>query len=438
MRSKKRLLTKLVVFVAAVMCMLCLTNIKAQQVYAKKTITMTTKSIPSEIKKYSNYNKYTKYTVAFNYYMKQLEKAGGGKFIIKKGTYEMSNSVYIPSNVTVVLKNGVVLKNIYETGNAGYAPSNNIFSLCPPSKGHKKAACKKYSGAKNISIIGEGNATIDNNYVEGGGTIVASHNANVTVSGITFKNQNGGHFLEVTGVKNMTIENCTFKNSKASTRKKYYCKEAINLDTPDPETGGLNAVWVKQDRTQNLNVKITNNVFDGVTRGVGTHKYSQKNGSNVYHENVEVTNNTFKNIYDNGVFILNWKNAVISNNKFRKIGLKSKMGYSSGAHGISGGGIEGLTIENNSFNNIKRNAIYFCVQKNVGSGSQYSKIKVNITKEEAEKMLTNTVTNCGNDVNEIFNGYDILYFRGNGERTRENGVGINIAKQTILWGIEKE
>ena len=34
--------------------------------------------------------------------------------------------------------------------------------------------------------------------VEGGGTIVISHNKNVKVSGITFKNQNGGHFLEIT------------------------------------------------------------------------------------------------------------------------------------------------------------------------------------------------------------------------------------------------
>lgn len=38
-------------------------------------------------------------------------------------------------------------------------------------------------------------------------------------------------------------------------------KEAINLDTPDPETHGLNAVWVAQDRTDNKNITITNNVF---------------------------------------------------------------------------------------------------------------------------------------------------------------------------------
>ncbi len=437
MKKRNKIIIRLVSTLAVMLCVTGVTHIQAKNVYAKKTITMTTKSIPSEIKKYSNYNKYTKYTVAFNYYMKQLEKAGGGKFIIKKGTYEMSNSVYIPSNVQVVLKNGVVLKNIYQTGGAGYPPSNNVFSLCPPSKSKIKGSCKKVSGAKNISITGKGNATIDNNFVEGGGTIVISHNKNVKVSGITFKNQNGGHFLEITGVENVVIENCTFKGSKASTRAKNYMKEAINLDTPDPETHGLNAVWVAQDRTDNKNITITNNVFDGVTRGVGTHKYSQKNGENVYHENVVITNNTFKNIFDNGVFILNWKNATIENNTFNKIGLKSKKTYSSGAHAISGGGIEGIHVKNNIFSNVKRNPIYFCVQQNVGSASSYSKVKTNITKEQTEEMLTNTVSNCGYDMNVIFKGYDILYFRGNSERTRENAVAINLKKQEISWGIEK-
>ena len=237
--------------------------------------------------------------------------------------------------------------------------------------------------------------------------------------------------------QDVVIENCTFKGSKASTRAKNYMKEAINLDTPDPETHGLNAVWVAQDRTDNKNITITNNVFDGVTRGVGTHKYSQKNGENVYHENVVITNNTFKNIFDNGVFILNWKNATIENNTFNKIGLKSKKTYSSGAHAISGGGIEGIHVKNNIFSNVKRNPIYFCVQQNVGSASSYSKVKTNITKEQTEEMLTNTVSNCGYDMNVIFKGYDILYFRGNSERTRENAVAINLKKQEISWGIEK-
>ena len=78
MKKRNKIIIRLVSTLAVMLCVTGVTHIQAKNVYAKKTITMTTKSIPSEIKKYSNYNKYTKYTVAFNYYMKQLEKAGGG------------------------------------------------------------------------------------------------------------------------------------------------------------------------------------------------------------------------------------------------------------------------------------------------------------------------------------------------------------------------
>jgi hypothetical protein len=32
-------------------------------------------------------------------YLERLEKNGGGKLILKKGTYKITNTLYIPSNV---------------------------------------------------------------------------------------------------------------------------------------------------------------------------------------------------------------------------------------------------------------------------------------------------------------------------------------------------
>ena len=118
MKKRNKIIIRLVSTLAVMLCVTGVTHIQAKNVYAKKTITMTTKSIPSEIKKYSNYNKYTKYTVAFNYYMKQLEKAGGGKFIIKKGTYEMS-SQYEAFNIFFCLRSILVVcfKNIFLVNN---------------------------------------------------------------------------------------------------------------------------------------------------------------------------------------------------------------------------------------------------------------------------------------------------------------------------------
>ena len=39
-----------------------------------------------------------------------MEKAGGGTLTIKKGTYYISNAIYVPSNTKVVFENGVVFK----------------------------------------------------------------------------------------------------------------------------------------------------------------------------------------------------------------------------------------------------------------------------------------------------------------------------------------
>ena len=58
-----------------------------------------------------------------------------------------------------------------------------------------------------------------------------------------------------------------------------------------------------------------------------------------------------------------------------------------------------------------------------------------ITKEETKAMLDNKVSDCGYDMNSIFHGYDILYFKGSGERSRSNAVGVNINKQIISYGL---
>lgn len=267
-------------------------------------------------------------------------------------------------------------------------------------------------------------------------TIVAAHNKNIDISGITFKNQNGNHYVEVNGSKDVNIHDCYFGKSKKSTREKYYMKEAINIDLADKATHGLPLDWVKKDKTPCYNVTVENNVFDSTTRGVGTHKYSQNSkGENIYHQNITIRNNEFKNIHDNGVFVLNWKNTKIENNKFTNIGNSSKKSYSSGAHAISGGGIEEINITGNTFTKIKRNPVYFCIQQNVGGGSNYKKVGMKITKEETKAMLDNKVSDCGYDMNSIFHGYDILYFKGSGERSRSNAVGVNINKQIISYGL---
>jgi len=52
-------------------------------------------------------------------------------------------------------------------------------------------------------------------------------------------------------------------------------------------------------------------------------------------------------------------------------------------------------------------------------------------------MTDNTVKNCGNDANPNYAGYDVLYFRNNSTKSRENGVGIDLVTKNVYYGIPK-
>lgn len=431
----KKLFKGLILFVATLAIILSLNT----DTYAKKSYTVTPKKLTKEVKStYKNfYNKYVKDYCGLNLYLEKLEKAGGGTLTIKKGTYSISNSIYVPSNVTIIFEDGVVFKKIMKTGKSDLKATTAMWQLCSRSKSKKTSSVGKYKGTKNVKFIAKGKVTFDMKGVKGV-TIIAAHNNNIEISGITFKGMNGGHYLEVNGSKNVNIYDCTFKKAKKSTLKKYYMKEAINIDLADKKLGGLSATWVKQDKTPCKNIKIVNNVFDGTNRGVGSHKYSQNSKKeNIYHQNITIENNVFKNNYDNGIYVLSWKNTVIKNNKFYNIGNKSNKSYSAGSHAISGGGVKEITITGNTFEKIKRNPVYFIRESNVGGGSEYKHILVYITEAETEAMLDNTVINCGNDANENYAGYDVLYFRNDGTKSRDNGVGIKLETGEIFYGIPK-
>ena len=421
------------------MAITVITMASGSKTYAKVNYTVTPKKVASEAKKnHSSFvNKYVQHYLGLNDYLEKMRKKGGGTLTIKKGTYKISNAIYVPSNVTIIFEDGVVFKKINKTGKSDLKPSGSMWQLCPHNKYSKKNSIGKYNGTKNVKFIAKGKVTFDMKNISGI-CIVAAHNKNIEISGITFKGMNGNHYIEVNGTKKAYIHDCTFKKAKKKTLKKFYMKEAINIDLSDEKTGGLPLDWVKKDKTPCKDITIENNVFDGNTRGVGTHKYSQNSkGKNIYHTNIKINNNTFKDIYDNGVFVLNWKNTVITNNTFTNIGNTSNKGYSSGAHGISGGGVKGITITGNSFEDIARSAVYFIVQQNVGGGSEYKKVLVNITKKETEAMINNTFKNCAKDANPNYDGYNVLYFRNDGTKSRTNGVGISATDNQVYYGIPK-
>lgn len=355
-----------------------------------------TKPIDKSMKKFSTYNEKTRQYYTLRSYLEKLEKKKGGKLILKKGTYTITNTLYVPSNVTIEFEDGVKIVNGTDTGTSKLKPAKSIFQLIRPSKAYKKGVYGKHNGEKNIKFIGKGNVTFDLKYQKNSIAIIMGHNKNVEVNNINFRNMNKGHFIEMDASQNVKILNSTFKSSKNAGGK----KEAINLDTPDRTTGGWSQQWSKYDKQPNDNVLIENNVFDGIDRAVGTHKYSYGK----LHNNIVIRNNTIKNMRSDAIRVMNWSNPIIENNKF----TIKKGSAKQDIRGILVSGASNPTIQNNTFTNYPR-AMQFIVWKNSGGGSE-KPIFNKLSKKNKKALENNTVINAKEPfiriTNKAYNNYD--------------------------------
>ncbi|MEG0381404.1 MAG: hypothetical protein RR603_06870, partial [Kurthia sp.] len=93
--------------------------------------------------------------------MEQLEEQGGGKLIIEEGLYTITNSLFVPSNVTIELENGATLLKGSETDAPTMPAANSIFQFVAPSKSAVAGAVGGYNGSQNIKLYSTGRATID-------------------------------------------------------------------------------------------------------------------------------------------------------------------------------------------------------------------------------------------------------------------------------------
>jgi len=379
------------------------------------SITPASKPCDAKILKYSTYNKYTKNYYTILSYMTKFEKSGGGTLILKKGKYIITNTIAIPSNVNLIFEDGVVIEKGTNTGTSKFKAASSMFNIVPPSKHKTKDACSKYNGAKNVNIIGRGSATIDLKYINGI-AITSGHCKNINISGISFKNLNVGHFIEVGATDNLKISNCKFFGSKPTPNGN---AEAIGIDVPDINTKGFNYVWSKYDNTNNNNIKIENNVFDLLDCAIGSHKFSQNkhdgkyvvNKGQVYHTNIIIKNNKITNIRNDAIKMLNWKNVEITNNYIANIPINSK-----NYRGIFGTGIN-FKIKYNHFANMLRPAQFF-PKRNVGAGSMYSITYNDINSRNMEDLKYNLCSNVNerfvyisNDINAYYRGATVIHMR---------------------------
>lgn len=268
--------------------------------------------------KYNDAGDFSKRKVYYTFlsYMEQLEYCGGGSVIVKAGNYPVSNNICIPSNVTMTLENGVSFTKIGTTAtDICYAKS--IFTLVPPSKDGTVKTISGYNGAHDIKIIGQGTARINCANVKNCMALVMGHAKNIFIQGVMFQNQYGSHFVELNSSQNVVFEKCTFEGFKPLDEKSH--KECINIDGNDLVTDGFNYDWSAHDKLTCKGIYIRDNVFKNIGTAIGSHTYSVKGKTQLYHENIQIINNTFDGTYNVAIRTLNYKDTLIKGNTFRNI-----------------------------------------------------------------------------------------------------------------------
>lgn len=266
-------------------------NSQDSQAAGKYTISKSTQPCNSTYRKLPAYNSKTKNYYTIKSYLERLESKGGGTLVLRKGTYKVCSTLVVPSNVTIQFKSGAKIKKTYETGSSSLKPSKVLFRLSD-----KKA--KQYKGTKKVTFKGSKKATIDLGKVNGAVAIDLGHNYYITVSKLNFKGKKGGTYINITGSKRVSVENCSFQNGAEKSGDDY--KAAVTLNS-------VASLPCK-------NVRITSNKFTKLENGIATTKCKKQ----VYSTKVSIRKNTFINMSETAVKGKMWDKPVITSNTVKR------------------------------------------------------------------------------------------------------------------------
>ncbi len=361
------------------------------------------------------YNKYTAGYFLLRSYLERLETVGGGVLVLKKGYYDVIATLCVPSDTTILFEDGAVIRKIDNTKTKALTATGSLFQ-CVAST-HTTKPFKGYGGEHDINFIGEGQSGIDMGGIASNG-ITLCHNKNVTITGLFFKNLNGLHFIELDASNNVNVSYNCFTGYTATSSGH---KEAINIDTPDRNTGGFSQGWTSYDKTPNKNIYITDNVFKDLEVAVGTHRYSQTEPENEeetpemkYHTGINVLRNSFFNITTYGVRLMNWKNCVVMDNSFEETAkfLEKAVVISEDGKvtmpksiGIYVNGAVKPIITGNYFSGFDT-VISACPWKNsliksrpnITGGSNYDVTYNEFTDDTMDYFRNNKVNECNNEI----------------------------------------
>ena len=276
----------------------------------------------------------------------------GNKILFLNHEYELYDTIILRDNTILELHDETILTRKH---------TNNMFQT------YFTKDTTGYDGVNNISIKG---GTLNHNgelsyYI----TMSLFHAKNINIKNVTFKDISN-HGIDLIGCYNIDIDNCIFKGQKVKSGKEY--KEAIQIDTAYAGATGYEGIDVSSDcydGTPTKKVRIHNCEFTesennpNVLNAIGQHV--QVNTDNKSSD-IKIYNNTFngngrKDIYGNGIKLVQIENVVIRDNIFNNYNRAIQVSIMPNIYDLNGDnldinnysnlvGCEDIKIINNTIN----------------------------------------------------------------------------------------
>lgn len=344
-----------------------------------------------------------------------LDKAIGSETMVTiyfpAGNYYVDETMRVYSNTHIILDENATVYRMDSLVNNGL-----LFNV---DQNGKRNVVGGYDMSENIILEGGtwdgGNTKLAK---KGTDVIRFDHARNITIKDCVIKNTYDCHIVELVGIKNGLISNCTltgFRYKKGKEKNYTYAREAIQLESAwtsnEKDLNDVSSAWAKGsviDGTSCQQVTVTNNTFIDTPCGVGQHRYT-KSGK-----------------YRN-------KDIVISNNTFN---CSKKLKYCKTA--ITCCGTNKLTVSNNIVKGPYRFAMHVIasddvtIEKNKVEGTTMNGIMVDkgkitaITENSLKSMGKHGISVGGGTVKDI----SLNTITG----VKQNGICVDDGKVTNITG----
>lgn len=346
---------------------------------------------------------------------KILDKAIGSSEMVTiyfpAGDYYVDKPLWVYSNTHIILDDKATVHRMDSMINKGLL--HNV------DQNGKMDVIGGYNMSENIILEG---GTWDGGNIklatDASDVIRFDHARNITIKDCTIKNVYDCHIIELVGVQNGLISNCTlsgFRYKKGHEKDYTYAREAIQLESAwtndESAKGRENAAWAKGsviDGTSCRQVTVTNNTFIDLPCGVGQHHYT----SSGKYRNVDIT---------------------ISNNVFK---CSSKMKYCKTA--ITCCGTNNLNVINNTVKGPYRFSIHVIASNGVViCKNQIADVTMNgimVDKGEITAIQENTLKNIGKHGISVGGGTVKDISKNTITKVKQNGICVDDGKITSITG----